>query len=200
MPANKIHQCFSWRLNTRTLGEVYRVVTVREDACLRYDKQESIIPVADRHRCLVQWEPPSKRSLVNWSIYGGISVLKKQTGRSDIRVMQNRCVASQRNKMIRDCLCMRAEIRKRMTVIFSLHRGREIPAQRSERKKNPNRVSEMLEMKSEKEDLEWLTSSYLTQIYLSPTRFSFRSHAFLEIINKGFPKSNILILSIAHTR
>lgn len=61
---------------TYTRRGLQRVFAVREDACLRHDKQESIIQVADRHHYLVQWEPPSKPSLVNWCIYGGISVLK----------------------------------------------------------------------------------------------------------------------------
>lgn len=128
---------------TYTRRGLQRVFAVREDACLRYDKHESIIQIADRHHYLVQWEPPSKPSLVNWCIYDGISVLKNQAGRSDIQVMQNRFVATQRNKMILDCLYVRAEIRKRMTVMFSWHKGREVPAQRRKTKKSPKQVSEM---------------------------------------------------------
>lgn len=62
-------------------------------------------------------------------------LLKKQAGRSDIQVMQNRFVATQRNKMIQDCLYVRAEVRKRMTVMFLLHWGGEVPAQETKSKK-----------------------------------------------------------------
>lgn len=48
---------------------------LREDACLRYDKQKSTTQITDRHHSLVLTEPP-KPSLVNRCMYNGISVLK----------------------------------------------------------------------------------------------------------------------------
>lgn len=130
-------------LKTQWRG-LQRTFAIREDACLRCDKQESIIQITDRHHYLVQWEPPSNPSLVSWYICDGISVLKNQAGRSDIQVMQNRFVATQRNKMIQDCLNVKAEIRRRMAVMFSLHRGRDVPAQRNKSRNSPKQLRRLM--------------------------------------------------------
>lgn len=132
----------------------------REDACLGYDKQESVIQTADR--CIWSSEN-SHQNRPLWTDAFLVEYLLWKSKREDqiIQGMQNGFVVAQRNKTIWDCEIsyVRAEIRQRGTVMFSSHRGSTC-IEKQRQKRSITSIWNAFRFMS------WLTSFYLTQISL----------------------------------